>query len=103
MFRIPHFQRTWKWPKVLIVLMVIELAGTIPALALFGIASPDLYRTQLWQIGYNNGFNSDPKQILYAYANYVPLPKTPFVWSQTYVFRSLIKYLRKRTLTPKPE
>jgi ABC-type proline/glycine betaine transport system permease subunit len=82
-FRFPHFSRKWKWPKVLIVLMVIELAGTIPALALFGIASPDLYRTNLWAVGYANGFNSDPKQILYAYANYRPLPKTPFVWSQT--------------------
>lgn len=63
--------------------MVIELAGTVPALALFGIASPDLYRTQMWQIGYQNGWNSDPREILYAYSNYVPLPKIPLVWSQT--------------------
>lgn len=63
--------------------MVIELAGTVPALALFGIASPDLYRTTMWQIGYQNGWNSDPREILYAYANYIPLPKIPFVWSQT--------------------
>jgi len=55
----------------------------VAALALFGIASPDLYRTQLWQVGSDNGFNSSPLQILYAYANYRPLPKTPFVWSQT--------------------
>lgn len=82
-FRIPHFQSQWKWPRVLIALMVIELAGTIPALALFGIASPDLYRTKMWQIGSDNGFNSSPLQILYAYANYRPLPKTPFVWSQS--------------------
>jgi hypothetical protein len=83
--RIPHFQRKWKWPKVLIALMVIELGGTVAALALFGIASPNLYRTTLWRIGSDNGFNSSPLQILYAYANYRPLPKTPFVWSQTYV------------------
>lgn len=81
-FRLPQFQRKWKYPRVLIALMVIELAGTVPALALFGIASPDLYRTTMWQIGYDNGFNSSPAQILYAYANYRPLPKTPFVWSQ---------------------
>jgi len=83
MFRIPHFQRRWKWPKVLIALLVVELAGTVPALALFGIASPNLYRSQMWQIGYQNGFNSDPREILYAYANQVPLPKIPLVWSQT--------------------
>jgi hypothetical protein len=80
----PHFQRRWKWPKVLIALMVIELAGTVPALALFGIASPNLYRTKLWRIGSDNGFNSSPLQVLYAYANYRPIPKIPFVWSQSY-------------------
>ncbi|KAE9368501.1 hypothetical protein N431DRAFT_347795 [Stipitochalara longipes BDJ] len=80
--RLPQFQRKWKWPKLLIALMVLELAGTVPALALFGIASPNLYRTKLWQIGSDNGFNSSPLQILYAYANYRPIPKTPFVWSQ---------------------
>jgi hypothetical protein len=82
--RMPHFQRRWKWPKVLIALMVIELAGTVPALALFGIASPNLYRTKLWRIGNENGFNSSPLQVLYAYANYRPIPKIPFVWSQSY-------------------
>lgn len=81
--RLPHLQRRWKWPKVLIALMVIELAGTVPALALFGIASPNLYRTKLWRIGNNNGFNSSPLQVLYAYANYRPIPKIPFVWSQS--------------------
>jgi len=83
MFRLPYFSRTWKWPKVLIALMVIELGGTVAALALFGIASPDLFRTQLWQVGSDYGFNSSPSQILYAYANYQPIPKTPFVWSGT--------------------
>lgn len=98
-FRLPHFQRKWKWPKVLIALMVIELAGTVPALALFGIASPDLYRTTMWQIGYQNGWNSDPREILYAYANYAPLPKIPFVWSRTYVLKSLPMSLKRREKT----
>jgi len=68
---------------VLIALMILELGGTVAALALFGIATPDLFRTKLWQVGSDNGFNSSPLQILYAYANYWPIPKTPFVWSQT--------------------
>jgi len=78
-----HVSRKWKYPRVLIALMVLELGGTVAALALFGIASPDLYRTRLWQVGSDWGFNSSPKQILYAYANYRPIPKTPFVWSNT--------------------
>jgi hypothetical protein len=81
--RLPHFQRRWKLPKVLIALMVLELGGTVAALALFGIAAPNLYRTSMWRIGNENGFNSSPLQVLYAYANYRPLPKIPFVWSQT--------------------
>lgn len=81
-----YLSRSWKWPKVLIALMVLELGGTVAALALFGIASPDLFRTALWQVGSDNAFNSSPKQILYAYANYWPIPKTPLVWSATYVW-----------------
>ena len=83
MFTLPYMSRKWKWPKVLIALMVFELAGTVAALAMFGIADPDLYRTRLWQVGSDHGFNSSPLQVLYAYANYRPPPKIPFVWSQT--------------------
>ena len=83
MFRLPALSRRWKWPKVLIALMVIELGGTVAALALFGIADPDLFRTQLWQVGGDHNFNSSPSEILYAYANHRPIPKIPFVWSQT--------------------
>lgn len=77
--------RTWKWPKALIGLMIFELVGTVAALAMFGIAQPDLYRTKLWKVGADHGFNSSPTQILYAYANHRTPPKTPFVWSKTYV------------------
>lgn len=83
MFRLPYISRRWKWPKVLIALMLLELAASVAVLALFGIADPNLYRTKMWQIGSDNGFNSSPLQILYAYANYRPIPKTPFVWSQS--------------------
>lgn len=76
-----HLSRKWKWPKVLIGLMVVELLGTIATLVLFGVASPNVYRTAFWRIGYENGFNSSPDQILYAYANYRPIPATPLVWS----------------------
>jgi len=63
--------------------MIIELGASVAALALMGIASPDLYRTKMWQVGSDHGLNSSPSQILYAYANYRPIPKIPFVWSQS--------------------
>jgi len=63
--------------------MVLELGGSVAALAMFGIADPNLYRTKLWQIGADNGFNSSPSTILYAYANYRHIPSIPFVWSNT--------------------
>jgi hypothetical protein len=66
---------------VLIVSMVLELLDIVACLVFFGIANPDTYRTALWQVGSDNGFNSDPNEILYAYANYRPLPTTAMVWS----------------------
>lgn len=64
-------------------IMPLELACTVALLVLFGIAQPDLFRTQLWRVGYVNGFNSNPAIILYAKANHAPAPNLPFVWSET--------------------
>ena len=74
--------RTWRVRKAMWILMALELAGLIPALVLFGIEQPDLYRTKFWQIGFDNKLNSNPAMILYAYANHRELPTIPFVWSQ---------------------
>lgn len=75
-----------KWPRparrATGWLMVVELIGLIPTLVIFGIAQPDLYRTDLWKIGYDNGLNSNPNMIIYAYANHRPLPSVPLIWSQ---------------------
>jgi hypothetical protein len=65
----------------MMVLFIIELAGTVAALALFGIASPDNFRTDLWIDGGKNHFNSNPNDLIYLYANYRPIPATPLVWS----------------------
>ncbi|KAI9868200.1 MAG: hypothetical protein M1813_006945 [Trichoglossum hirsutum] len=77
----PLIGRAWRFPQILLGLFILEFANTVTSLALFGIAAPDLYRTLLWGDGFQNGFNSSPAQILYAYANYKPIPKTPLVWS----------------------
>lgn len=67
------------WPYH--ILVVLELALTVPLLTFTGIAAPNTYRTKLWQDGANNGFNSSPLTGLYAAANYRPYT-TPRVWSQ---------------------
>lgn len=76
-----------KWPlkarKATWWLMALELAGLVPCLVIFGIAQPDLYRTDLWRIGYLNGLNSNPNRVLYAYANYQPMPSVALVWTKT--------------------
>jgi hypothetical protein len=71
-------------PKLMLTLFVLEFFLTVAALSLFGIADPNTYRTKLWQNGADQGFNSDPSEILYAYANYRPIP-VPLVWSALYV------------------
>ena len=83
-FTMVYISHRWRYPRLILVLMVVEVIFSIPALALFAIASPDQYRTKLWQDGYNNGFNSSPAQILYAYANYTPV-SYPLVWNPWYV------------------
>ncbi|CAK7228220.1 hypothetical protein SBRCBS47491_006828 [Sporothrix bragantina] len=75
-------RRPWHHRKVYYYTMVPELGLIVGLLVLFGLAQPNTYRTLMWQIGFNNGFNSNPNMILYAYANHVPLPTVPFVWSQ---------------------
>ncbi|KAL8636961.1 MAG: hypothetical protein Q9226_009181, partial [Calogaya cf. arnoldii] len=49
--------RQWKFPKVIVYLFVIELVIEVAALALYGIAQPDLYRTRLWKEGSDHGWN----------------------------------------------
>lgn len=74
--------REWRTPRIVTGLFGLEFCGTVAALAFFGIASPNLFRVALWKDGGLNKFNSDPNEILYAYANYQAIPKIPLVWSQ---------------------
>ncbi|KAM0440949.1 hypothetical protein ACHAPT_000252 [Fusarium lateritium] len=88
-------QRTYRiinrrWPRVSKKatwwLMPIELAGVIPILALTSLAQPDLYRSDMWRIGWEHDppLNSNPAMVLYAYANYQPLPKIALIWTRTF-------------------
>lgn len=75
-----------KWPQVarkaIVWLIPLELIGLVPILVLFGIAQPDLYRSKMWQIGFDNQLNSDPNMIIYAIANFQPQPNIPLIWSK---------------------
>ncbi|EEH45431.2 uncharacterized protein PADG_01581 [Paracoccidioides brasiliensis Pb18] len=76
-----YLPRKYRPPILFKILLGIELPVTIALLALFGVASPDLYRTRLWQDGADNGFNSSPDDKVYAAANYRPY-NTPKPWSE---------------------
>lgn len=76
-----YLPRKYLSPLAFRVLIGIELPLTVAVLALFGIASPNLYRTKLWQDGADNGFNSSPDELVYKYANYQPYT-VPRPWSQ---------------------
>ncbi|KAG6036936.1 hypothetical protein E4U41_005409 [Claviceps citrina] len=65
-------------------LMPFELAGLVAVLTIFSLAQPDMYRSAMWEIGFRNKLNSNPNMVLYAYANYQPLPTIPLIWSQTF-------------------
>ena len=73
------FPRRWRTPRTIRLLYALEMALAIPALALFGIAQPDLYRTRFWQEGADRGWNSSPEIVIYSYANYKPI-KAPLPW-----------------------
>lgn len=78
-----YLPRKFISPLAFKILIGIELPFTVAVLALFGIASPNLYRTKLWQDGADNGFNSSPDELVYKYANYQPYT-VPRPWSQLY-------------------
>ncbi|KAH6990818.1 hypothetical protein BKA56DRAFT_610394 [Ilyonectria sp. MPI-CAGE-AT-0026] len=76
-----------KWPRIprrgTWWLMPFELAGTVTALVIFGLSQPNLYRTDMWQIGWDHRLNSNPAIKLFAYANHTPQPHIALVWTRT--------------------
>ncbi|KAF1944762.1 hypothetical protein EJ02DRAFT_479542 [Clathrospora elynae] len=66
-----------------LVATVVELILAIVLLSLFACAYPDRYRTTLWQNGGTNGWNSDPHERVYDYANYRESPHIPLIWDES--------------------
>ncbi|KAH6609341.1 hypothetical protein Trco_002687 [Trichoderma cornu-damae] len=74
--RVPRLAIRW--------LMLVEFVGLVPILTIFALSQPDLYRSAMWQIGWDHRLNSNPDIILFAYANHVAQPKLPLIWSRTF-------------------
>ncbi|KAH7392185.1 hypothetical protein DE146DRAFT_661866 [Phaeosphaeria sp. MPI-PUGE-AT-0046c] len=61
---------------------VIEFALIITLVAGFAYASQGQYRSKLWEDGGIHGWNSDPRQRVYYYANYQEPPPVPLIWDE---------------------
>lgn len=62
--------------------LVADTCLSITAVALFSTAYAGDLRIQLWENGGAEGWNSDPKQRVYYYADYREPPEIPLIWSQ---------------------
>ncbi|KAL7628444.1 hypothetical protein AAE478_002647 [Parahypoxylon ruwenzoriense] len=51
-------------------------------MSLLCCAYPEQFRKALWQIGGENGWNSNPRLRIYFYANYQQPPEIPLIWTQ---------------------
>ncbi|KAH0430237.1 hypothetical protein CcaCcLH18_07910 [Colletotrichum camelliae] len=65
-----------------LALLLLESMVVLVALALFGIAYPDRFRSRLWRNGGEEGWCSNPRLRIYFYANYEEPPEIPLIWSQ---------------------
>ena len=62
--------------------LALESIAVITCLTLSLVTQPYHLRTTLWAAGAQHGWNSDPHERVYFYANYKPPPPVPFIWSE---------------------
>ncbi|KAI2617659.1 hypothetical protein GGS26DRAFT_397405 [Hypomontagnella submonticulosa] len=60
----------------------IEFGLVTVTLSLLCCAYPERFRKTLWEIGGENGWNSNPRLRIYFYANYEQPPEIPLIWTQ---------------------
>jgi len=65
-----------------VALILVELLISIAALVLFCLEYPADFRSSLWENGGEEGYNSNPNQRIYFYANHREPPEIPLIWSQ---------------------
>lgn len=63
---------------------LFDLILAIALVSLFATAYPDRFRSILWKEGGTKGWNSDPIQRVYDYANYRKSPPIPLIWDERY-------------------
>ncbi|KAG8673224.1 hypothetical protein FPOAC2_06661 [Fusarium poae] len=64
-------------------LILAEMVVSITTVILFGLEYPADFRSRLWENGGELGYNSNPNQRIYFYANHLEPPEVPFIWSQS--------------------
>ncbi|KAI1205203.1 uncharacterized protein F4807DRAFT_443856 [Annulohypoxylon truncatum] len=64
------------------LLVFTEFSLAITTMSLLCCAYPERFRKTLWEIGGENGWNSNPRLRIYFYANYQQPPEIPLVWTQ---------------------
>lgn len=65
--------------------LLLELTIVAVALGVFVHGRRRELRTELWSIGGEQGWNSNPKLRIYFYANHREPPEIPFLWTERYV------------------
>ncbi|KAI0380594.1 hypothetical protein F5Y04DRAFT_94802 [Hypomontagnella monticulosa] len=60
----------------------IEFGLVVITMSLLCCAYPERFRKTLWEIGGENGWNSNPRLRIYFYANYEQPPEIPLIWTQ---------------------
>lgn len=63
----------------------VELVLVLTLIATFAGVSHRQYRSKLWEDGGIHGWNSDPRQRVYYYANYREPPPVPLLWDEEFV------------------
>jgi hypothetical protein len=64
--------------------LALEFMVVIFCLTLSLVSQPYHLRTTLWAAGAEHGWNSDPHERVYFFANYKTPPAVPFIWSEEY-------------------
>ena len=62
--------------------LTLETLIVTVCLSLTLVSYPHHFRSSLWAAGAEKGWNSDPHERVYFYANYKTPPPVPFVWGE---------------------
>jgi hypothetical protein len=76
-------QQTWPLNRSFEKLsLVLESVIVITSLTLSLVSQPYHLRTPLWAAGAAHGWNSDPHERIYFYADHETPPPVPSIWSE---------------------